>query len=79
MVGQMSAYIGLYQIPLASRVLAASIHMPGATTHWFKSYKLTTRYQHWDQFTLVVVSEFEVDTHWVQDDGIVESEIDMPR
>jgi hypothetical protein len=57
-----SAYFALYQIPLVFRVSVASIHMSGAATHWFQTYKLTPGYQHWDQFTAVVVSEFEVDT-----------------
>jgi hypothetical protein len=44
-------------------VSAASIHMTRAATHWFQTYKPTPGYQNWEQFSLDVVSEFEVDTH----------------
>jgi hypothetical protein len=55
--------VTLYQISQSFCVSAASLHLTGPTTHWFQSYKQTLEFQQWDQFMLVVVSEFEVDTH----------------
>jgi hypothetical protein len=58
-----SAYFALYQIPLAFRVSATSIHMTGPAAHWFQTYKHTPRFQQWEQFAASVVAEFEADTH----------------
>jgi hypothetical protein len=57
------AYFALYQIPLAFKVPAASIHMSGSATHWFQTYKQSPGFQQWEHFVQSVVSEFAIDTH----------------
>jgi hypothetical protein len=57
------AYFALYQIPLAFRVSAASIHMSGLAAHWFQTYKQAHGFQELDQFASALISEFEIDTH----------------